>query len=389
MRRPNWHAVGYALVVLLSIVFLWAGSRLATGGYGGLEIQEKIEVIPARVDRILSRDERLLEIEGLGRGPLKSVTLYFEATVTGGPRKGASLTVEQAGDPFSPVSLREAEIGDRVMLISYDKNGDGSNRIWLMQEFDRTPALFSLIGVFLLFLILFGRGKGVSTVLTLIFTCGAIFAVFIPALLSGYNIYIITLITCTYIVLMTLALVNGFNTKSLSAAVGCLGGVLVTGALVKLMEVLLALTGYISEESAYLFYLRTENPIDLKAIVFSGILIGAVGAILDVAVSMASSISEIKENAPFMGFGALVRSGLNIGRDILGTMSNTLILAYIGGSLSLSLLLIVYSNSLLELLNREMIVVEILQAVVGSIGLLAAIPLTAVFASYVYTRKRT
>jgi len=103
---------------------------------------------------------------------------------------------------------------------------------------------------------------------------------------------------------------------------------------------------------------------------------------------MASALCELHELSPELGFRALVRSGFNIGRDMISTMSNTLILAYIGGSLSISLLLIVYANSITELLNREMIVVEILQALAGSIGLLLAAPLTAVFASFILTRKQ-
>ena len=105
---------------------------------------------------------------------------------------------------------------------------------------------------------------------------------------------------------------------------------------------------------------------------------------MDVSMSIASALNELAENMDRPSFSQIIKSGFEIGRDMMGTMSNTLVLAYIGGSLSMTLLLIAYSNSTLALLNREMIVVEILQALVGSIGLLLTIPLTTLVCSFVY-----
>jgi uncharacterized membrane protein len=110
------------------------------------------------------------------------------------------------------------------------------------------------------------------------------------------------------------------------------------------------------------------------------------GAIMDVAMSISSALWELKEKAGMIKFDTLLRSGLTIGRDIFGTMANTLILAYIGSSLSVILILSVYSNSLLTLFNSEMIIVEILQALAGSFGILLTMPLTALFCSLIYLR---
>ena len=131
-------------------------------------------------------------------------------------------------------------------------------------------------------------------------------------------------------------------------------------------------------------YISTGTPIDLKAIIFAAILIGALGAIMDVSMSISSSLWEVKEKSGATSFNTLFRSGMNIGRDVMGTMANTLILAYIGSSLSIVLLLSAYSTSLIYLLNREMIVVEILQALVGSFGILFAMPLTSFICAIIY-----
>ena len=153
------------------------------------------------------------------------------------------------------------------------------------------------------------------------------------------------------------------------------------------MNRVLGLTGWINSESAHLANLPTENPIDLKAIIFAGIIIGAVGAIMDVAVSISSALWELKAQAPKLSFGGIFKSGVNIGRDIMGSMTNTLVLAYIGSSLTVILLLIVYAASFTELLNREMVIIELLQSLVGSMGILLTMPLTALVCAVLYTKK--
>jgi len=236
-------------------------------------------------------------------------------------------------------------------------------------------------------LLAFGGKKGFNTLLTLGLTCGAVFAVFIPSILSGQNIYLWSILVCLYSILTTLLILNGYNKKSLSAILGCFGGVLIAGGITIFMDGALSLTGVINDEAVYLSYLPTETPINLRAIIFAGIIIGAMGAIMDVAMSISSSLWEVKKNVRNIRPKALFRSGINIGKDIMGTMSNTLILAYIGSSLSMVLLLTVYDSSLLYLLNREMIIVEVLQALVGSFGILFSIPLTSFFSSLIYTKN--
>ena len=256
-----------------------------------------------------------------------------------------------------------------------------------MGEYVRTDTLIMFGAAFALLLIIFGGLKGLNTILSLSFTCLAIFSVFVPAILSGKNIYLWAITTCTYIIIMTLLIVNGANKKSLCGAVGCFSGVLVSGGLSLFADKFLKLTGMVDEESLYLKFLLDDRTIDLKAIIFAAILIGAVGAIMDVAISLSSALYEVYEANATCTPAILMRSGMTIGRDIMGTMSNTLVLAYIGSSLSLVLLLAAYSSSLLGLLNREMIVVEILQALVGSFGLLLTIPLTSAVCSLVYCHK--
>ena len=145
------------------------------------------------------------------------------------------------------------------------------------------------------------------------------------------------------------------------------------------------LTGLTTEDSMYLLFLNSEKPIDLRAIIFAAIILGAVGAIMDVSMSLSSSLAEMKEQAGNMSAAQITRSGMVVGRDIMGTMANTLILAYIGSSLSVTLLLAAYNSSTpLLLFNSEMILVELLQAVAGSLGILLTIPLTSLVCGVLY-----
>lgn len=202
-----------------------------------------------------------------------------------------------------------------------------------------------------------------------------------PAILAGCNAYITAIVTCLYTIAMTLALVSGPSKKSVCAALGCAGGVMVAGILSVIMDHLMKLTGYLDEETLYVSLLNETNPIDLKAIIFAAIVIGAMGATMDVAMDITSALFEIKQKVPDISFWHLVQSGFTIGRDIMGTMANTLILAYIGSSLTTVLLYVSYQASLTQMLNRELIIVELLQSLCGSIGILCTIPITAFIAA--------
>lgn len=147
------------------------------------------------------------------------------------------------------------------------------------------------------------------------------------------------------------------------------------------------MTGLLEEESIYLVQLYPDNPINLKAIIFAMIIVGAVGAVMDVSMSISSSLYELRIKSPTIQPKELMRSGFTIGRDMMGTMANTLVLAYIGSSLTCVLLLVAYNANLQQVLNKEIIVAEILQALAGSMGMLLTLPLTSVVCAAIYYQK--
>lgn len=260
-----------------------------------------------------------------------------------------------------------------------------------MAEAYRLNGLMFLVGFFFIGLLILGKFNGLKTIISLSITCGAIFMLFIPSILSGHNIYLSSILTAIFITLTTLPLVSGYNKKSLAATIGCIGGVIIVGLLTLLMNNLLSLTGLSSQESVLLLQNSSAAglpPFDIKGITFASIMLGALGATMDVAISIASSLFELCKEVKDVTFKKALNSGLTIGKDIMGTMTNTLILAYIGSSLTTILLLTMYGGSLVEILNQEIIATELLQSVAGSIGMLLTIPLTALVASYLYIKVK-
>ena len=367
--------VFYAIVIALSVVFLFVGNRIASGDDYTQDDFHDISYYSGVVTEIVDRIEE--DHPGLW---FTSTYIHFNVRITRGERRGDVVAAQQHLSDMFGVDEREIAVGNRVIL-SYDEFGSR----YFFVNFVRINHIVVLGAVFLAMVLLFGRKKGFSAIVSLGLICMAVFMVFIPAILSGRNIYIVTIIICVYAIVSTLLIVIGPTKKALSAMLGCLGGVLLAGLLMAAMDAMLRLTGNVSHEAAALVNISPGVTINLRAIIFAGVILGAVGAIMDVAMSIASSLWEVQEAGGVSDFAGLIKSGLNIGRDILGTMLNTLILAYIGSSLSLILLITAHTTSYMELFNMEMIIVELLRALVGSFGMLLTIPLTAGICGWLYS----
>lgn len=337
----------------------------------------------AEVTEIINKDENKLDVED--SSVVLDVTITFNCKVLKGEYKGQIVTATQVNNAMSGTDLKEVEPGDKVMIFESDY---GETNSWILMNYYRIDRIIILAIIFFILILIITRKKGLNILITLIITCSAIFFVFVPSILAGVNIYVSSLVVCFFIIVSTLLILNGPRRKTLATILGCFSGVIVAGIIAVIMDKVLCLTGVIDEHSIYIQLLNTETPINLKAIIFASIIIGAMGAVMDVAMDISSSLYEIKLHVKGIGFRKLVKSGMSIGHDIMGTMSNTLILAYIGSSLSSILLLITYSSSFIEMLNKEKLIVEMLQALVGSIGILITIPLTTIACGILYGTKK-
>lgn len=373
----------YISTIFLSILYIFVLNNLFCRE---LKLfQKDNNVIKAKVEEILSTEvnEYQLGINDIH----EEKTIYFKAKILSGKYKGKYVNAAQQINDLYAGNQKEIIIGKKVLLM---KTNNFSDADYLMTEYLRSDYIIILGFVFFVILMIFGNRKGISTVISLVFTCLSIFLVFIPAVLSGHNIYLWSIITCLFIITMTLLLINGISKKTFCSMMGCFIGIFLTALLTIIMTKIMNLTGLVDEQSYYLQLIDMNKPFNLKAIIFGGIIIGAVGAIMDVAVELSASLLEIYKKAKEdeKNIKSLWKSGITIGRDMMGTMSNTLVMAYIGNSFATTLLLISYSGSLIELINREMIIVELLQILVGSFGLLLTIPGTSLICSFIYCGKK-
>lgn len=268
--------------------------------------------------------------------------------------------------------------GDKVVLY-LTEDQDKITEAYIA-DMARTSYLGYLVGLFILGLIIIGGMAGIKSIVALGLTILGVYKVLLPALLQGYSPLPITVVILLVITMLTMFIVAGISKKSIAATLGTMGGVLAAGLIALIIGDTASLTGFADEESRMLLYVENLK-IDMQGLLFAGIIIGALGATMDVAISIASSIEEVKKANPSLKPGDLFRAGLNVGRDIMGTMTNTLILAYTGGALPLLILFMAYNTSAVRIFNSELIATEIVRALVGSIGLVFSVPITAMFAA--------
>jgi uncharacterized membrane protein len=209
----------------------------------------------------------------------------------------------------------------------------------------------------------------------------------LPLIIKGASPILVSVIASVIITIFTLFVVSGINEKTMSAILGTLIGVLLSATIAYVVGTMASLTGLNSEESAMLLYLPGEVDLNLQGILFAGIVIGTLGAVMDVSMSISSSMYEIKSIKPDITIKELMGSGMNVGRDIMGTMTNTLILAYTGASLPILIIFTAYNSTMTDVLNLDVIATEIIRAITGSIGIVLTIPITAVIAGIFLGRR--
>ncbi|MFZ2540035.1 MAG: YibE/F family protein [Oscillospiraceae bacterium] len=380
MKNKNYrNVITSILVTIISIILIIIGNYICKPN---IPTNDDELFYKAKIILIEKTDLDEFSLDD-GETTISNKNIVFTAKITNGDHKGEEIVGSQYIDALYFVQPKEIEIGDNI-VVSYTQDPQTSDYIWQFAEYNRMSYIMWLVAIFFVIIILIGSKKGIATIMSLVFTGGAIFLVYIPAILKGYNIYTWTCIVSLFVIFMSLILINGVNKKTLAAILGNTGGVLVAGLLGLFMNNLLDITGFIDESSAFLMDIGTAAAIDLKAIVWGSIVIGSLGAIMDVAMSIASAMNEFSETMENKSFKKMLKSGMNVGRDAIGTMTNTLILAYIGGSLATVLLILGNNKNLLFMMNLEMIVVEIIKSLVGSMGILFAVPVTAIFSAYIF-----
>lgn len=307
----------------------------------------------------------------------------IEVELISGSRRGEIVSVSYFYYPGDPMSGHYSA-GQEVIVIGLEKGGS-IEQFYLMEP-ARDRGVYYLIGLFFAFLLLIGRMQGLKTIITLAVTVVLIFKFLLPLLLQGYNPVLLAVIVACGSIIFTLLVIGGYNLKSVAAIIGTISGVAVAGLIALWAGSFASLTGFGTEEAQMLYFLN--HTIDFRGLLFAGIIIGSIGAITDMGMSVASAAAEIRQANPRISFGGLTVSALNVGRDVMGTMTNTLILAYVGAAMPLLLLVLGHQIHWLKIINLDMIASEFVRGIAGSIGLVVAVPITAAVAGFLLTARR-
>lgn len=315
-----------------------------------------------------------------------NVKQKVQVKVLTGQFKGTVQTLDNmlTGNPAYDISLNK---GDKVVLHLDAKNTEVNSVDdvdFFIADVKRDYSLEAFAALFMILLVIIGRKKGVFSLVSIIATISLMFFVLVPLILHGVNPVVSAVVAGILSTIITIYLVGGFNSKSSAAIIGTGLSLIFAGGMSLAAIWMARLTGFAGEESMFLYSTRPD--LSFKGILAASMIIAALGALMDTGVSIASSVNEIYETDKKLTVNQLFKSGMNIGKDIIGTMSNTLILVYLGSALPLVLL----SNNidLQKFFNLNQVATEILSALIGSISILACVPLTAIIAAYLIKRQK-
>jgi uncharacterized membrane protein len=280
------------------------------------------------------------------------------------------------------------KVGDKVYCYALYENDVLD--VTAISYYDKTIWIAIICVLFMLAVILIGGKNGVKAIVGLLITMVFIFGLLVPGILGGMNIILLTILVCSLVICSTFLIISGINRKTLIAIVGTVGGICLAGIIGAVFGHLMRLTG-INEHARMISTAISEERemISFKNIMLSAIMISAMGACMDVAMSISSALNELKEKRPDMNRAELIKSGMNIGKDVMGTMTNTLILAYVGSAMLCILLYNVNGFDLTFVLNAEDISDEVLKSLAGSMGLVATIPITALLGGTILSLKKS
>lgn len=304
--------------------------------------------------------------------------------VTSGQYKGESLQVSNYVGPLYSVPLK---VGDSaVVLISTYGDGTHTGTVY---EYNRFLPLVIVFCLFFLITGLVGGKTGVKSLIGLGITIAALFYILLPALMKGAPTLPTTFLVCAYITVVALAILGGLQKKTICAMLGTISGTALAMIFALIAQALLRIDGMRIENAEALLQLQqTGTPIGIRGLLVAGVIVSALGAVMDVAMSIASALTEVYTANPSLTRKDLIRSGMTIGQDMVGTMTNTLILALLGSSFVLIIYLYSLELSTTQLLSSSYMSLEVISSISSSAGVILAVPVTVLITAFALTYKQ-
>lgn len=315
--------------------------------------KESLEKVPGTAGRYLGKQEIVV-------------------TLKNGLFKGETVVIQHGLSTTHNIRVRKGQ-----SLIIRVEAPEGVKPVFSVYNYDRRPGIVAVMLLFFAVTAAVGGFKGIRSIVGLLFTLFAVLAFLLPMIYAGYSPVLCSIITVVATSSISLILLNGPDKKTLCAVVSSIAGVAMTGVLFLAVSAVLHLSGYNLEETEELLVISSNTGLKVGEVLFAGMLISSLGAMMDMALSLSSSLDELKRIDSALDRRRLFSSGMNIGKDMIGTMSNTLILAFMGTAIVTLLVLVSYGVAFNQLMSSDYIAVEIAQGLSGATGVALTVPFTA------------
>ncbi|MGH3747926.1 MAG: YibE/F family protein [Micromonosporaceae bacterium] len=362
-----------ALITIAAMFVLWPSEQEVPREAG--EPPQRVAGVVTAVDR-----EPCPKVPGGGEQPGgKPVNGCGSATVrvSEGPDLGKKITAQLPSGPGAPVIAES----DHIMLMHLADSAAGQE--YQIIDHQRDTSLWLLLGAFALAVVAFGRWRGLAALAGLGITFGVLLIFIVPAILDGQPPLLIAIVGSAAIMLTVLYLTHGLSVSTSVAVLGTLISLVLTGVLSAVAVSAAHLTGVADEQSTYL---GMNLGVNMQGLLLAGILIGSLGVLDDVTVTQAATVEELARANPRYGFTHLYVAATRVGRAHIASVINTIVLAYAGASLPLLILIAAGNNPLGQILTTPLIAQELVRSAVGTLGLIAAVPITTALAALAVTR---
>lgn len=302
----------------------------------------------------------------------------LELLITKGSLRDKTIVIENG--TMQMANDQQYSVGDAVM-VHFEKDS-GGNDLFYIADYVRRESLRSLFIVFIIITIVVAKFRGLTSLFGMGLSFVVIFAYILPSILAGSPPVRVAIIGSMIIIPISFFLSHGVNKKTFVAMIGTACSLGITGFLASTFVGAAKLTGFASEESSFI-QLASQGTLNMKGLLLAGIIIGVLGVLDDITISQSAIVFQLKEVNKKMRFKELYKRAMTVGQDHIASMVNTLVLVYTGASLPLLLLFVHSPHSFTEIVNQEIIADEIIRTLVGSIGLVLAVPITTVIAAIV------
>jgi uncharacterized membrane protein len=349
-----------AAATVVGLVLLWPGhveSQVAQG--------ITVESEGAKVDSVR---------EGFCAGLVTQQCQRVKATIESGAEKGKRIEIQLSAGGLDP----DVDPGDQIRVAKAPEPPKGAPAVagtgYTLYDFERRAPMLLLFALFVLVVLVFARWRGALSLVGLVISLVIVLVFVVPAILDGKSALLVAVVGAVAIAYTTIPLAHGWGPKSLAALLGSVASLILTALLAVLFTNLTQLTGLSSEEAIFLQIGSAD--VSLQGLLLAGMVIAALGVLDDVTISQASTVMALRKANPALKLRRLSGLALDVGRDHVSATVNTLVLAYVGASLPILLLFSAADLGVSDALNLEVVAKEVVGTLVGSIGLIAAVPIT-------------